>query len=73
MDRVVHHFARSSLGNNDRGSHYIDWSGDCASPKVLLEEDLEALLASSCLFARKFSEARSARLLTMLERQIGEK
>jgi hypothetical protein len=70
-DRAVHHFDWSSQDDNDRGSHYVDWTGDGASPKVLDEDDLDRLLRSSCLFARKFSEPRSARLLTLLEKHIG--
>jgi hypothetical protein len=70
-DRTVGHFERDRLDHNDRGSHYVDWTGGGASPKVLDEDDLDPLLRSSCLFARKFSEARSSRLLTSLEKHIG--
>jgi hypothetical protein len=68
--RAVRHFEWHSSKPNDRGSHYIDWTGGGASPKVLDEGDLDPLLQSSCLFARKFSESRSRRLLSELEKHV---
>ena len=39
--------------------HYVDWSGGSAHPATLGEADLEQMLASGKLFARKFDPADS--------------
>jgi hypothetical protein len=49
-------------------AHYLDWSDPTAySPKTLDESDLERLRDSGALFARKFDETRSARLLELID------
>jgi len=53
---------------NDHGAHYIDWqTKGVPLPKVLELDDLDNLLKSEALFARKFDERRSEALLARLE------
>ncbi|SDD80816.1 Core-2/I-Branching enzyme [Dyadobacter soli] len=59
---------RSSLVNDNL--RYIDWSKGQASPKVLTEEDLDRVLASGKLFARKFDLARFPAVIAKLDRKI---
>lgn len=59
---------RSSLVNDNL--RYIDWSKGQASPKVLIEEDLERMWASGKLFARKFDLARFPAVIAELDRKI---
>lgn len=61
---------RSSLVNDNL--RYIDWSKGQASPKVLTEEDLDKMLASGKLFARKFDLARFPTVIAKLDRRIQE-
>lgn len=53
---------------------YIDWSGERTRerecPAVLDERDFEALSRSPDLFARKFEEARSERLIQMIDSRL---
>lgn len=72
-ENISHDFEAGieSTEPNEHGCHYIDWSAKKArSPKVLDMSDLEALLASKALFARKFDERVSRDLLDALERRI---
>jgi hypothetical protein len=71
---ITHDFATASdldefFSLNDHGCHYIDWNalGE-RLPKVLDLADLDKLLHSNALFARKFDEKRSQPLLAELER-----
>ena len=59
---------RSSLVNDNL--RYIDWSKGQASPKVLKEEDLDGMLASGKLFARKFDLAQFPQVIEKLDRKI---
>lgn len=59
---------RSSLVNDNL--RYIDWSKGQASPKVLKEEDLDRMLASGKLFARKFDLAQFPGVIEKLDRKI---
>jgi len=59
---------RSTLVNNNL--RYIDWSKGQASPKVLTEEDLEPMLASGKLFARKFDLARFPAVIEKLDKKM---
>ena len=55
--------------HNEHGCHYIDWNAQAERlPKVLDLGDLDKLLHSDALFARKFDEKRSLPLLAELER-----
>lgn len=59
---------RSTLVNNNL--RYIDWSKGQASPKVLTEDDLDRMLASGKLFARKFDLGRFPAVIAELDRKI---
>ena len=59
---------RSSLVNNNL--RYIDWSKGQASPKVLKVEDLDGMLASGKLFARKFDLAQFPEVIEKLDKKI---
>jgi hypothetical protein len=48
--------------------HYIDWDQKRENPAVFDLTDLTKLLASDALYARKFTEKKSARLLDELDR-----
>ncbi len=48
---------------------YVDWSLDRALPAIL-ERDFEALKRSECLFARKFTTARSLKLIEQIDRHL---
>ncbi|MGD1091815.1 MAG: beta-1,6-N-acetylglucosaminyltransferase [Bryobacteraceae bacterium] len=54
--------------SNEHGCHYIDWNTPSPTiPKVLDLENLDKLLHSRCLFARKVNEPQSAELIARLE------
>lgn len=59
---------RSSLVNDNL--RYIDWSEGQASPKLLTEADLDPMLTSGKLFARKFDLARSPGVIEAIDRKI---
>jgi cytochrome c551/c552 len=55
------------------GCHYIDWNAVGVSlPKVLGLSDLDAVLASGALFARKFEGDGSRALRDQVERLLAE-
>jgi len=60
-------FRHTVVNDNHR---YIDWSEGGANPKVLTVNDLEALLASPKLFARKFDPSVDTEILDMLDKHI---
>ncbi|WP_353720658.1 beta-1,6-N-acetylglucosaminyltransferase [Dyadobacter sp. 676] len=60
-------FLPSLVNDNLR---YIDWSKGQPSPKILTEEDLERVLASGKLYARKFDLARFPAVLDALDGAI---
>ena len=73
--RINHDFEQGTLPGGtspERGCHYVDWHSGETVPKVLDLSDLEKLLASKALFARKFEDPRSALLLERLESLRGE-
>jgi hypothetical protein len=73
--RINHDFEQGTLPGGtspERGCHYVDWHSGDTVPKVLDLSDLEKLLASKALFARKFEHPRSAELLDRLESLRGE-
>lgn len=59
------------IPDDELNLRYIDWSGEITglreTPAVLVDDDLPALRASSCLLARKFDPVRSASLLDRLD------
>jgi hypothetical protein len=54
---------------NERNYRYTDWSVTTTHPKTLGMDDLPALLASPCHFARKFSIERSD-VMDAIDREI---
>lgn len=46
---------------------YIDWSTRDTHPKVLTENDFESVSNSQQLFARKFDQAHSCRIIEMID------
>lgn len=57
--------------SNEHGCHYIDWnSRGVELPKVLGISDMELLMRSTALFARKFEEKGSTAILHQLEKVI---
>jgi hypothetical protein len=73
---ITHDFERTDdLGKfrsgNVHGGHYIDWnSPGVRLPKVLVETDLDDLLTSEAVFARKFIEGESDLLLEKLKNAL---
>lgn len=54
------------------GTHYVDWHRPNPDyPRILVDSDLSAILASDALFARKFHPARSATLMYALDQLHG--
>ncbi len=49
---------------------YVDWSEGGSSPRVLTSYDLDRLLASHCLFARKFDPRVDAGVIDALDASI---
>jgi hypothetical protein len=71
--RITHDFEIISdrdqfSSSNEHGCHYIDWNatGEDRLPKALDLTDLDKLLNSKALFARKFQQPRSGALLSTL-------
>lgn len=62
---------RDCPDHTHHANHYIDWTTPWPNMNLTLEErNLPDLLASTCLFARKFDETRSARLLDLLDQRV---
>lgn len=57
-------------GDMDYDLRYTDWTSGSPSPKTLTAGDLNDLLHSSCLFARKFSSQESAELIEQIQKYI---
>ena len=49
---------------------YVDWSEGGASPRVLTSYDLDRMLASHCLFARKFDPRVDSEVIDALDTSI---
>jgi len=49
---------------------YIDWSLGGANPKMLDEDDFDAIKNSNMLFARKVSQTKSAKLLDLIDTHL---
>lgn len=55
---------------NVHATHYVDWTvGSNGSPKTLVLDDLDAIIASGAALARKTDPVASASLLDALDRQ----
>ncbi len=67
---IQHDFEQGTLPGGtspERGCHFVDWHSGDTPPKVLDESDLDRLLDSKALFARKFVEPVSTTLLERLD------
>lgn len=72
-DRIVQDFEREPWPGHERslhGAYYIDWDEGGAHPKTLTLADLDTLLNSSALFARKVHGEMSKELLDELDRRM---
>jgi Core-2/I-Branching enzyme len=58
----------NSIVNDDL--RYVDWSEGGASPRVLTSYDLDRLLASHCLFARKFDPSVDSAVIDALDARL---
>lgn len=58
------------LNENKAYLHYIDWDQNRENPAIFDLSDLPNLLSTNALYARKFTETKSARLLEELDRQM---
>lgn len=59
---------RGSLVNDNL--RYIDWSAGKPSPKILIEEDIEKLIISNKLFARKFEFSINTEIIDRLDERV---
>lgn len=50
--------------------HYIDWAAGLEHPKTFGTEDLDALLSSGKLFARKFDMLQGAAVMNLLDEKV---
>jgi len=61
------------VNNNYRHTQWTDHVGENTfNPKILCEEDYQALIQSDALFARKFDENVSAKLIKMLQEHFAQ-
>ncbi|MCE6987641.1 beta-1,6-N-acetylglucosaminyltransferase [Dyadobacter sp. CY323] len=59
---------RNTLVNNNL--RYTDWSAGQASPKTLTKADLDRMLASGALFARKFDMSKEPEVMDLLDETL---
>jgi len=52
---------------NNNAMRFILWNNDSGHPKVLTENDYNAIVASNCLFARKFDTSMDKAILDLLD------
>ena len=71
-ETIVHDFERGTCVDPvHHANHYIDWAGRRRRENLTLDEgDLQDLLASEALFARKFHQERSRRLLDLIDDHV---
>lgn len=56
------------MKNENKASlHYIDWNPEREDPAILVDSDLEPMIASGKFFARKFDHKRSASVLDKID------
>jgi hypothetical protein len=74
-EAIVHDFERGTCADNlHHANHYIDWAGRRQRENLTLDErDLQDLLASGALFARKFHQERSRLLLDLIDEHVHHK
>ena len=70
FDRDVLNNNKFMKNENKAYLHYIDWDPDREDPAILDESDFVAISKSEFLFARKFDEVKSRRLLEMIDSQL---
>ncbi len=62
---------QDKAGRDDHASHFIDWvTPGIDLPKILDISDLDRILCSKALFARKFQSPRSDALLSALKKKL---
>lgn len=62
---------RTYFSLNEHGCHYIDWNTPGVSvPKVMTASDVDNLINSRALFARKFQEGESDTVLQLIEKHL---
>ena len=71
-EAITHDFADGVYPDHlHHGNHFIDWQGLRPRPYLTLDErDLDDLLRSDALFARKFDEKKSSKLLALLDEHV---
>ena len=71
-ETIMHDFEKGTCHDNlHHGNHFIDWQGLRPREYLTLDErDFDDLLSSQALFARKFDEHKSRRLLEMIDDYI---
>lgn len=69
---ITHDFSDGSYPDHvHHGNHFIDWSGRRKRARLTLDEaDFDDLLASPALFARKFNQQTSSKLLDLLDQHV---
>ena len=74
-ENITHDFEREAsldefLGISEYGCHYICWKEGDRLPKLLDVNDIDSLMNSKALFARKFDKEVSKDLISILEQKI---
>jgi hypothetical protein len=71
-EAILQDFERGTCADHlHHANHYIDWAGRRQREHLTLDErDFEDLLASQALFARKFDQERSRRLLDLIDEHV---
>lgn len=69
-ERIFEHRQPSLKDEKRLNLHYVDWSPFREDPAILVEADFERLKNSGKLFAYKFMDDRSLRLVEMIEREL---
>ena len=73
-EHITHDFEKIAclskfMSMNEYGCHHMIWSEGARSPKVLDSSDINFLINSQALFARKFDEKISEELISILEQK----
>jgi hypothetical protein len=71
-EAIVHDFERGTCADDLlHANHYIDWGGRRPRESLTLDElDFADLLASEALFARKFHQEKSRKLLDLIDDRV---
>jgi Core-2/I-Branching enzyme len=73
-ENITHDFERMAclsdfMSMNEHGCHFMIWGKGARSPKVLATSDINLLINSKALFARKFDKKISEELISILEQK----